>query len=98
MNKVNNYIHTNSEAQNTRVLNNKNQTAMSTYEDIINLPEFTSDISRARAWIRLALEKKSLYEYLKEITEDNLMLLYEAYVPHGLIRVEDKRLHLLLSW
>ncbi|XP_052808270.1 DENN domain-containing protein 5A-like isoform X3 [Mya arenaria] len=49
-----------------------------------------TDVGRARAWVRLALEKKLLSSHLKELLSDSY-LLRNLYKRYAFLRCEDER-------
>ncbi|KAM8892101.1 DENN domain-containing protein 5B-like isoform 2-T2 [Spinachia spinachia] len=57
---------------------------------IQTMAEAMSEVSQARAWIHLALEKKMLSQHLKELLA-NQELLRQLYKPHAFLLCEEER-------
>ncbi|XP_074862727.1 DENN domain-containing protein 5B isoform X4 [Carettochelys insculpta] len=57
---------------------------------IQNMSEIKSDVGRARAWIRLSLEKKLLSQHLKQLLS-NQALAKKLYKRYAFLRCEEER-------
>ncbi|XP_074213717.1 DENN domain-containing protein 5B isoform X1 [Camelus bactrianus] len=55
-----------------------------------NMSEIKTDVGRARAWIRLSLEKKLLSQHLKQLLSDQL-LTKKLYKRYAFLRCEEER-------
>ena len=55
-----------------------------------NLVSLQTEIGYARAWIRLALERKMLSHFLHVLLNDS-MLLKQLYKRYAFLRCEDER-------
>ncbi|CAD5212281.1 unnamed protein product [Bursaphelenchus okinawaensis] len=60
------------------------------FNNIFRMTEIRTDIGYARAFVRLALERKLLHSHLKTILSDH-RLLRELYRRSGFLRSEDER-------
>ncbi|WAR09276.1 DEN5A-like protein [Mya arenaria] len=59
-------------------------------ERVQEMGNIKTDVGRARAWVRLALEKKLLSSHLKELLSDSY-LLRNLYKRYAFLRCEDER-------
>lgn len=59
-------------------------------ECVQKMAEIKTEVGLARAWIRLALEKKQLADHLKSLLSDD-MLVTERYRDYAFLRSEDER-------
>lgn len=59
-------------------------------KNIIKMTEIKTDIGFARAFVRLALERKQLYNYLKKLLS-NTQLLQKNYKRYSFLRCDDER-------
>nr|XP_025139254.1 DENN domain-containing protein 5B isoform X7 [Bubalus bubalis]XP_025139255.1 DENN domain-containing protein 5B isoform X7 [Bubalus bubalis]XP_025139256.1 DENN domain-containing protein 5B isoform X7 [Bubalus bubalis] len=57
---------------------------------IQNMSEIKTDVGRARAWIRLSLEKKVLSQHLKQLLS-NQLLTKKLYKRYAFLRCEEER-------
>nr|XP_058936835.1 DENN domain-containing protein 5B isoform X5 [Kogia breviceps] len=57
---------------------------------IQNMSEIKTDVGRARAWIRLSLEKKLLSQHLKQLLS-NQLLTKKLYKRYAFLRCEEER-------
>jgi len=57
---------------------------------IHTLKDVKTDVGKARAFIRLSLEKKRLSHYLKELIDEE-SLLHSLYKPYAFLRCEEER-------
>uniref|UniRef100_A0A670JJ92 DENN domain containing 5B n=1 Tax=Podarcis muralis TaxID=64176 RepID=A0A670JJ92_PODMU len=60
------------------------------YEIQYNMSEIKTDVGRARAWIRLSLEKKLLSQHLKQLLS-NQALAKKLYKRYAFLRCEEER-------
>uniref|UniRef100_A0A0K0DEU5 UDENN domain-containing protein n=1 Tax=Angiostrongylus cantonensis TaxID=6313 RepID=A0A0K0DEU5_ANGCA len=58
--------------------------------NVLRMTEIKTDIGYARAFVRLALERKLLHKHLATLLE-NKKLLSELYNPYAFVRCEDER-------
>ncbi|KAK6739280.1 hypothetical protein RB195_020994 [Necator americanus] len=59
-------------------------------KNVLRMTEIKTDIGYARAFVRLALERKLLHRHLATLLA-NTRLLSELYRPHAFVRSEDER-------
>ncbi|KAJ1365008.1 hypothetical protein KIN20_025212 [Parelaphostrongylus tenuis] len=59
-------------------------------KNVLRMTEIKTDIGYARAFVRLALERKLLHRHLAALLE-NSSLLSELYKPYAFVRCEDER-------
>ncbi|XP_013380096.1 DENN domain-containing protein 5B isoform X2 [Lingula anatina] len=59
-------------------------------KNILKMKDIKTDVGYARAWVRLALEKKLLSRHLKELLSDT-DLLRSSYKRYAFLRCEDER-------
>ncbi|KAG8512273.1 DENN domain-containing protein 5B [Galemys pyrenaicus] len=60
------------------------------FRHIQNMSEIKTDVGRARAWIRLSLEKKLLSQHLKQLLS-NQLLTKKLYKRYAFLRCEEER-------
>ncbi|EPY73753.1 hypothetical protein CB1_002578004 [Camelus ferus] len=60
------------------------------FQHVQNMSEIKTDVGRARAWIRLSLEKKLLSQHLKQLLSDQL-LTKKLYKRYAFLRCEEER-------
>lgn len=84
-------------ARPVQVLNNPNRrtptfdsTLMAMVHNVSTIHEIKTDIGYARAWIRLALERKCLSKFLHVLASDPV-LLKNLYKRYAFLRSEDER-------
>ncbi|KAL7074634.1 hypothetical protein ACQ4LE_005773 [Meloidogyne hapla] len=59
-------------------------------KNIVRMTEIKTDIGFARAFVRIALERKLLYQYLKKLLS-NTQLLQKLYKRYSFLRCDDER-------
>ncbi len=65
---------------------------------IQSMGEIKTDVGRARAWIRLSLEKKLLSQHLKQLLSNQALTKYVQYITHihthtHTCRLSDSHIH-----
>ena len=70
--------------------NSFNSNIMAVMHNVATIKEIRTEIGYARAWIRLALERKGLSQYLQNLVND-ANLLKNLYKRYAFLRCEDER-------